>query len=146
MVNAVADAVHAVDASNLVVAGGLDPFGHVKTKNQVWYSIRPLAFMRSLLCLSKGTHPHATCDDPVRFDAWSHHPYTYGGPFGHAKLVDDVELGDLPRMRALLKAGVRLGHVVSAHPVQFWVTEFGWDTNPPLAGRPSRCTRCGSRA
>jgi hypothetical protein len=34
-------------------------------------------------------------------------------------------------MRALLQAGVRLGHVVSAHPVQFWVTEFGWDTNPP---------------
>jgi hypothetical protein len=87
--------------------------------------------MRSLLCLSKGTHPHATCDDPVHFDVWSHHPYTYGGPFGHAKLVDDVELGDLPKMRAVLQAGVRLGHVVSAHPVQFWVTEFGWDTNPP---------------
>jgi hypothetical protein len=34
-------------------------------------------------------------------------------------------------MRALLRAGVRLHHIVSAHPVQFWVTEFGWDTNPP---------------
>ena len=131
MVNAVADGVHAVDPSNLVVAGGLDPFGHVKTKNQEWYSIRPLAFMRSLLCLSKGSHPHATCDDPIHFDIWSHHPYTYGGPFGHAKNPDDVELGDLPKMRALLKAGVRLHHVVSAHPVKFWVTEFGWDTNPP---------------
>ena len=131
MVNAVADGVHAVDPSNLVVAGGLDPFGHVKTKNQEWYSIRPLAFMRSLLCLSKGSHPHATCDDPIHFDVWSHHPYTYGGPFGRAKLVDDVELGDLPKMRALLKAGVRLHHVVSAHPVKFWVTEFGWDTKPP---------------
>ena len=67
----------------------------------------------------------------MRFDVWSHHPYTFGGPFGKAKLPDDVELGDLPRMRALLRAGVQLGHVVSAHPVQFWVTEFGWDTNPP---------------
>ena len=131
MVNAVADGVHAVDPSNLVVAGGLDPFGYVGHKNQAWYSIPPLAFMRSLLCLSKGSHPHATCDDPIHFDIWSHHPYTYGGPFGHAKNPDDVELGDLPKMRALLKAGVRLHHVVSAHPVQFWVTEFGWDTNPP---------------
>jgi len=87
--------------------------------------------MRSLLCLSKGSHPHATCNDPVHFDVWSHHPYTFGGPFGHAKNPDDVELGDLPRMRALLQAGVRLHHVVSAQPVQFWVTEFGWDTNPP---------------
>jgi hypothetical protein len=34
-------------------------------------------------------------------------------------------------MRAVLKAAVRLHHVVSAHPLKFWVTEFGWDTNPP---------------
>jgi hypothetical protein len=131
MVNAVSDAVHAVDPSNLVVAGGLDPFGHPKSKKQRWYSIAPLAYMRSLLCLSKGAHPHSTCQNPVRFDVWSHHPYTFGGPFGHAKRPDDVELGDLPKMRALLKAGINLHHVVSAQPVQFWVTEFGWDTNPP---------------
>ena len=131
MVNAVSDAVHAVDPENLVVAGDLDPFGHPKGKKQKWYSVAPLAFMRSMLCLSKGAHPHATCHNAARFDVWSHHPYTFGGPFGKAKLPDDVELGDLPRMRALLQAGVRLHHVVSAHPVQFWVTEFGWDTNPP---------------
>lgn len=131
MVNAVAGAVHTVDPANLVVAGGLDPFGHPKNKKQKWYSVAPLAFMRSLLCLSKGAHPHATCHDPVHFDVWSHHPYTFDGPFGHAKLSDDVELGDLPRMRALLSTGVRLHHVVSAHPVEFWVTEFGWDTSPP---------------
>jgi hypothetical protein len=131
MVNAVADAVHSVDASNVVIAGALDPFGHKKTSGQTWYSIRPLAFMRSLLCLSKGSHPHSTCSAQIRFDIWSHHPYSYGGPWGRAKIVDDVEIGDLPQMRALLKAGVRLHHVVSVHPVQFWVTEFGWNTKPP---------------
>ncbi|HEY3549696.1 MAG TPA: cellulase family glycosylhydrolase [Gaiellaceae bacterium] len=131
MVNAVADSVHAVDPANVVVAGELDPFGHAKSKKQKWYSVRPLAFMRSLLCLSKGSHPHASCRKKVHFDVWSHHPYTYGGPFGHARIRDDVELGDLPRMRALLQAAVRLHHVVSVKPVQFWVTEFGWDSNPP---------------
>ena len=131
MVNAVSDAVHAVDPSNLVVAGALDPFGHPKSKKQKWYSISPLAFMRSLLCLSKGEKPHVTCHKPARFDVWSHHPYTFGGPFGHAKLPDDVELGDLPKMRALLKAATKHHTLVSANPVQFWVTEFGWDTNPP---------------
>jgi hypothetical protein len=30
-----------------------------------------------------------------------------------------------------LEAGVRLKRVVSTQPVQFWVTEFGWDTSPP---------------
>jgi hypothetical protein len=131
MVNAVASSVHAVDPVNLVVAGGLDPFGHPKKKKQKWYSTAPLAYMRSLLCLSKGKRPHATCSKPIHFDAWSHHPYTFGGPFGHAKNPDDVELGDLPKMRALLRTARKVHHIVSAKPPQFWVTEFGWDTNPP---------------
>ena len=131
MINAVAASVHMVDPNDLVVVGGLDPFSHRKTKGKAWYSVAPLAFMRSLLCLSKGAHPSATCLNTVHFDVWSHHPYTYGGPFGHARLRDDVELGDLPRMRALLQAGMRLNHVVSANPVEFWVTEFSWDSSPP---------------
>jgi cellulase (glycosyl hydrolase family 5) len=140
MVNAVADAMHAVDPTNLVVAGGLDPFGHPKSKGRKWYAVAPLAFMRSLLCLSKGAHPHPTCHAAIHFDIWSHHPYTpyiHGGPFARAKVRDDVELGDLPKMRSLLRAGVRLGQVVSAQPVQFWVTEFGWNTNPPRKHSPS---------
>jgi len=131
MVNAVADGVHSVDPANLVVAGGLDPFGHPKTKTQKWFSAYPLPWMRSLLCVSKGAHPHATCHDKIKFDVWSHHPYTWGGAFGKAKAPGNVELGDMPKMHSVLQAGVRLHHVVSTHPVQFWVTEFGWDTNPP---------------
>ena len=131
LVNAVADSVHAVDPTNLVVAGDLDPFGHPKSKKQKWSSVSPLAFMRSMLCLSKGSHPHATCNHQAHFDVWSHHPYTFGGPFGRATHPDDVELGDLPRMRALLNAGVRLHRVVSTHAVKFWATEFGWDSSPP---------------
>jgi hypothetical protein len=131
MVNAVADAVHAVDPKNIVIAGDLDPFGHKKSKKQKWYSVAPLTFMRSVLCLSKGKHPHRTCKNTVRFDAWSHHPYTFNGPFGHARNPNDISLGDLPRMRALLRAGVRHHTVRSAHSVKFWVTEFSWDTKPP---------------
>jgi hypothetical protein len=128
MVNAVATSVHGVSTMNLVVAGGLDPFGN---KTKTWYSVSPLAYMRSLLCLSKGTHPHRTCRNQVHFDIWSHHPYTFSGPFGHATRPDDVSLGDLPKMHALLRAAVKLHRVVSSHPVQFWVTEFSWDTKPP---------------
>ena len=102
MINAVADGIHSVDPTNLVVAGGLDPFGHPKSKKQQWYSAAPLAFMRSLLCVSKGAHPHATCSDTVEFDVWSHHPYTFGGGFGKATRRDNVSLGDLPKMRSLL--------------------------------------------
>jgi hypothetical protein len=131
MVNAFAAGVHGVSSRNVVIAGDLDPFGHPKGKKQKWYSVAPLAFMRSLLCLSKGSHPHSTCRTSIHFDVWSHHPYTFGGAFGRAKNADDVELGDLPRMRSVLQAGRRLHHVVSSHPVKFWVTEFSWDTSPP---------------
>jgi Cellulase (glycosyl hydrolase family 5) len=134
MVNAAAASLHAVDPANIVVAGGLDPFGHQKNKHQAWNSVAPLAFMRSLLCLSKGTHPHATCRDKIHFDVWSHHPYTFGGPFGKAETPGDVELGNLPQMRALLRAAVNDHHVVSTHSVQFWVTEFAWDSKPPRRG------------
>jgi hypothetical protein len=137
MVNAVADSVHAVNPANLVVAGDLDPFGHPKSKKQEWNSVAPLAFMRSMLCLSKGRHPHSTCSNKAEFDVWAHHPYSFGGGFGKATQPDNVELGDLPKMHSLLQAGVRLHHVVSSGPVQFWVTEFGWDTNPPRRGAAS---------
>jgi hypothetical protein len=128
MVNAFATAVHSVDPANLVVAGALDPFENLA---KTFVSQAPLAFMRSFLCMSKGDHPHPTCKSRVQFDVWSHHPYTFGGPFGHAKRKDDVSLGDLPRMRALLRAAVKAHHIVSPRSVQFWVTEFGWDTKPP---------------
>lgn len=130
MVNAVATGVHAVDLNNLVIAGGLDPFENQAPR---FVSQAPLAFMRSMLCISKGEHPHATCKAKVHFDVWSHHPYTFGGPFGHAKRTDDISLGDLPKMRALLRTAVRLHRIVSPRPVQFWVTEFSWDTKPPRA-------------
>lgn len=130
MVNAFADAVKAVNPSNLVVAGGLAPFrdttSDTRNQDQDW---GPLSFMRDMLCLSPRLTP--TCSDPVRFDAWSTHPYTSGGPTHHAVLPNDVSLGDLGDMRKVLVAAVKAGHVESASPVQFWVTEFSWDSRPP---------------
>ncbi len=128
MVNAFADAVHAANRGNLVLAGDLDPFGN---KAKRFHTTSPLKFMRSLLCVSKGKHPHASCKHRIHFDIWSHHPYTFNGPFGHARKPDDVSLGDLSKMRKVLRAAIHLHHVVSTHGVQFWVTEFSWDTKPP---------------
>lgn len=128
MIDVAAAAIHRVSPANLVVAGALDPF---KNRTTQWHTIAPLAFMRELLCVSGGLHPHATCKARVHFDVWSHHPYTFGGPFGRARLKDDVSLGNLPAMAAVLRAALRLHRIVSSHRVQFWVTEFAWDTRPP---------------
>ena len=130
MVNGVAKSVKAVHADNLVVAGGLAPFfdntPDVQAQNPDW---GPLTFMRELLCLSKTLQP--TCRARTRFDVWSTHPYTSGGPTHTAVKPDDVSLGDIPEMRAVLDAAVRVHHVVSAKRPRFWVTEFSWDSSPP---------------
>jgi hypothetical protein len=137
MVNAVATSVHSVSRANLVVAGGLDPFGN---KGKTWHAVSPLAYMRQMLCVSMGNpkaktkalrRPHATCKTKANFDVWSHHPYSFNGPFGHAKRKDDVSLGDLPKMRSVLRTALKLHRISSTHGVQFWVTEFSWDTKPP---------------
>lgn len=126
-----ATAVHLVHPDNVVVAGELAPFG-------VWrpevVGVPPLRFMRELLCMSAGARPRPTCRVKVRFDVWSHHPYTSGDPRHQASAPDDVSLGDLPEMRRLLRAAARAGHIVSRRQVGFWVSEFSWDSNPPDPG------------
>jgi hypothetical protein len=128
LLNAFANAVHRVLPGNVVVAGGLSPFT-VNSGSTV--TIGPLRFMRALLCMSGGAHPHATCHTRVEFDAWSSHPYTSGGPTHSAINPNDVSLGDLPKMRNLLDAAYKAGQIASSARPGFWVTEFSWDSSPP---------------
>jgi cellulase (glycosyl hydrolase family 5) len=128
MLNAFADAVHAVHPDNLVIAGATAPFT-TRAGNQSSWGPGPLLFLRTMLCFSKKLKP--TCSQQAHFDIWAHHPYTSGGPNHHANNVDDVSIADLPQMKALLDLGVWAGHIVSRNKLRFWVTEFSWDTNPP---------------
>jgi hypothetical protein len=123
-----APAVHGVNADNVVIAGGTAPFGHHSRDIQV---TAPMRFMRQLLCMSEAVAARPTCGSRVPFDAWAHNPYTNGGPTHHAYSADDVSLGDLARMNALLRAAMRAGHVVSKQRVRFFVTEFSWDSFKP---------------
>jgi hypothetical protein len=134
MVNAFARAVHGVHRDNVVVAGGLAPFGGdvndqsggVPSQRRV----HPLEFMRRFLCMSAGPKPKPTCGKKVEFDVWAHHPYTYGGPTHKALNPDDVSIGDLRKMTSLLNAADRAGHIRSRGDVPFWVTEFSYDSQP----------------
>jgi hypothetical protein len=128
MVNEFALGVHRVHGDNVVVAGGLFPFVIDRPTAQ---AIGPLRFMRELFCLSKRLRPKRGCRDRVRFDVWSHHPYTSGGPTHRASNPDNVSIRELPRMRKVLRAGVRYRRIIHSRAVSFWVTEFSWDTNPP---------------
>ena len=111
MLNATADAIHGVRRDNVVVAGALAP--------GVQGALLPLDFARRLL------------EARVSFDAFAVHPYTWGGPTRKAEHRGDLALGDLPAVRTLLAEAERAGRIVSSRPVELWVTEFSYDTNPP---------------
>jgi Cellulase (glycosyl hydrolase family 5) len=134
MVNAMHAAIRAVRADNQLIAGGLAPFGGNSNDptgppvNQV--RVRPLQFMREMLCMSGGSTPRPTCAERANFDIWAHHPYTYGGPTRSAHHPDDVSMGDLATMRKLLVAAKRAGRIQTRGDVGFWVTEFSYDSKP----------------
>jgi len=119
--------VRNASADNLVVAGGLSPYGRRSGELHV---TAPFRFLRNTVCVTRGT-PRRTCRARLAFDVWSHHPYTANGPHGAALRPDDAALGDLAEMRRLLAAAQRLGQIRSRRPVELWVTEFSWDSNPP---------------
>lgn len=126
MVNAFSAGIHAADSSNTVIAGETAPFARV---TKTYRNPAPLTFMRKVLCLSATNRP--ACGEAVQANAWSTHPYTNGGPTRQAGAANNVSLGDLPDMRRVLRAGVKYGRIVSGRPVEFWVSEFSWDSYLP---------------
>jgi hypothetical protein len=128
MLNDFAAAVHGVRPDDVVIGGALFPNGQRRSNAT---AIAPLEFVRGLFCLSAGPHPRRTCKTQVHVDAVSVHPYTSGGPSTLPANPDNVWIDNLGALTSLVQAAQRLGTLVSAHPVQSWVTEFGWDTNPP---------------
>jgi hypothetical protein len=112
--------VHSVDANAHVAAGGLARR----------YKIPPLQFIRDVFCLNGRLKAVGSC--PVHLDAWSHHPYTNGGPFKKQGSPDGVSMGDLPRMRKTLTAAAASGNALPAKKsIPFWISEFSWDTDRP---------------
>ena len=100
LVNAAAEAVHAVHGDNVVIAGGMSPFsqGDPDTdpaKNAV--AMAPPAFMRGVLCMSADPNPKPTCNDTVTFDAWSTHPYTHGWALRQGRQEGQRLAGRSPR-------------------------------------------------
>lgn len=130
MLNRFAGVVKGINPTNTVVAGGLAPLGGLG-------NLAPLDFARRVLCMKGRNNPKPKrgCRDRATFDIWAHNPYTTGGPAHAAAGKDDVSLGDLPRMAKLLKAAKAAGKIrTKRRSIQFWVTEFSWDSKPPDPG------------
>jgi hypothetical protein len=128
MINDFAEAVHHARSDDVVIAGALFPNG---LHSSIGTAIAPLRFTRLLLCVSAGPHPHRVCQAQIHADAWSVHPYTTGGPSTLPANLDNLWIENLGSLTTLVRSAQRLGTLVSAQPVQTWVTEFSWNSNPP---------------
>jgi hypothetical protein len=129
LLNVMAAAIHKVHPDNLVAAGSTAPFSLAAGGSQI--ATAPMQFMRGVLCMSAGARPRPTCKAKSTLDAWSHHPFTSGGPTRHAQNKDEVSLADMPEMKRLLDAAYKAHRIRSRRAPGFWVTEFAWDTLPP---------------
>jgi len=129
VLNRAYEAIKSVNRSNLVLAAGSAPNGEAKLYPG------PLEWTRELLCMKGRKNPRplpGKCGGGVKFDIFDVHPYTSGGPTHHAYGADNVQLGDLPELKKLLRAADRAGRIKGRYSrTPLWVTEFSWDTNPP---------------
>jgi hypothetical protein len=131
LINAFYFAVKSVNPSNLVLSAGLGPIARPH------WTVGPMRFARLLLCMRGRRNPRPApgkCGGGVYFDIFDMHPYTTGGP-DHRGRADDVQLGDLEKLRTLIDAADDAGRIHSKfRRTPIWITEFSWDSKPPDPG------------
>ena len=135
LVNAAKAGLSATDhGGDGLLIGELVPYGAAKNR------IRPLEFMREMACVNGRYRPFRGraarkrgCDNfrALPGSGLGHHPYTLaGGPGVRAAHRDDAPVAYLHRVvKTLNKLGRK--NRVKRRRMKVWVTEFGFQTNPP---------------
>ena len=126
------DAIKKVNDRNRVLLGGTSYFG--STKPGPRRNVAPLRFLRELACVDRRfrrlRRPECRGFRPLRADGYAHHPYSlFHGPSTPDPSPDNVRIADLPRLGWTLAELRRRGHI--AQPLPMYVTEYGYETNPP---------------
>jgi hypothetical protein len=114
-----------------VLGPGTLPFGQSYGDEP---GIRPLEFIREVLCLDAQEHAVPGCG-PVKLDILSHHPMNPADtPLAGTASHDDVTVNSMRRLFATLRAAERAGPLEGKqHPV--WASELWWFTrSPPGSG------------
>ena len=119
--------------ASLVLVGGTFQSGFDRPKSEA-SAVSPLLFLRELVCVSPQLLPRrgGDCRSFRRLpgDGWAHHPYSPRSPPGRSDpIADHVGVADLSRLTSLLRRLHGAGRL--ARPMAVWVTEFGYETNPP---------------
>jgi hypothetical protein len=104
--------------------------------------VPPLKFIRRLVCVDAQLQP--ITDGPCRGfrelpgDGWAQHPYERNAPPWVGSGTDDpdgAEMGDLPRLQALLDRLVAM-HRLAPAVANVWLTEQAYASNAQLTDEP----------
>jgi hypothetical protein len=130
--------VKAGDPKAQVVLTGLESYGDLPGGRRT----SPVTFLRSVLCLN-GALVKQPCADPAHFDILASDPYEVGSPTTAALNANDASAPDLGKLKRVLDAAITAHTVVPASPKPLWVTEFGYESDPPntTPGTPSLTTQ-----
>jgi hypothetical protein len=113
--------IHSIGLSGEKVAcGATSPRGNNQPASSR-PSVSPLAFLRAV-----------KADGLKRFDAWAHHPY-YGSKSEQPTTKPPARGGALPTAVTLANIGDLVTELTQLYgpKVPIWVTEYGYQTNPP---------------
>lgn len=118
--NAFYAGVKGVRDSNFVVTAGISPYGNPPgiTFPGLGHRMPPVAFDRALF------------SQPVHLQALAQSIYPIRGPLWHA-YADDVATPDVYKLGRVLRVAARDGHVLPRGHKPLWVTELGWNSDPP---------------
>lgn len=128
MLNAFYTGVKAADPSDVVLMSGLEAYGDAPGHSPD--RTHPVTFLRNMLCLDAHDRPTA-CPTPAHFDVLASDPYDIGAPTVSAVSPKDASAPDLERLRRVVSAALTAHTLLPTKPKPTWVTEFGYDSDPP---------------
>lgn len=133
MVAAAYPAVKDEAPRSVVLVGGLASHGRR-------HGIPPLEFLRELACVDRRLRPIATGEcarfRPIPGDGFAYHPFstnTRPDAVERVAQADDVPLARIGRLADLL-GRLAAGGRISARLRDIYLTEYGYETNPPDHG------------
>jgi hypothetical protein len=131
--------MHDADPGATVLIGALAPSGgDLKSTNA---NMRPLEFLRAMACVDLKLHPITTgrCANfqPAVADGIAYHAHsTRNAPDRPYPNPDDADLASLPRVEKLIDQLQQRGRLWgSSTPLNLWLDEYGYQTNPPDKAR-----------
>jgi hypothetical protein len=139
LLNAFYAGIKAGDPSDVVVSTGMEGYGDAPFTGL--QRTHPVTFLENLLCLNANLKRLKCAGGPAHFDVIASDPYEAFAPTTHAVSKFDASAPDLARLTKVVKAGVKAGTLLPHKTKPLWVTEFGYDSNPPNPSAVSTATQ-----